>query len=152
MILLPRLAVSSTTLLALMPTKTFPGRYTSLAGISEFVAKAAQDAGLDSKGVYAVKLAVDEACTNIIEHGYGGESNGEIECSCDIDRSALTIKLRDWGVAFEPDAIPEPNFDLPLEELQVRGAGLYLMRKLMDDIQFSFQEDQGNLLVMVKKK
>jgi anti-sigma regulatory factor (Ser/Thr protein kinase) len=150
--LLPRLAVSSTTLLALMPTKTFPGRYTSLAEISDFVAKAAQDAGLDSKGIYAVKLAVDEACTNIIEHGYGGESSGKIECSCDIGRTALTVKLRDWGKAFDPDAIPEPNFDLPLEEIQPRGAGLFLMRKLMDDVRFSFQEDLGNLLVMVKKK
>jgi anti-sigma regulatory factor (Ser/Thr protein kinase) len=135
-----------------MPTKTFPGRYTSLAEISEFVARAAQEAGLDSKGVYAVKLAVDEACTNIIEHGYGGESSGKIECSCDVDRHALTIKLRDWGTAFDPDAVPEPNFNLPLEELQVRGAGLYLMRKLMDDVQFFFQEKKGNLLVMVKKK
>ncbi len=152
MILLPLSAVSSTKLLALMPTKTFPGRYASLAEISEFVAQAAREAGLDSKSVYAVKLAVDEACTNIIEHGYGGESSGKIECSCDIHPDTLTIKLRDWGVAFDPDTVPEPNFNVDLEELQVRGAGLYLMRQLMDDVKFSFQESQGNLLVMVKKK
>lgn len=134
-----------------MPTKTFPGRYTSLAEISEFVAKAAQDAGLDSKGIYAVKLAVDEACTNIIEHGYGGEGAGKIECSYDIDRGALTIQLRDWGIAFDPEAVPEPDFSLPLEELQPRGAGLFLMRKLMDEVKFLFQDKKGNLLVMVKK-
>jgi len=135
-----------------MPTRSFPGRYTSLAEISEFVAKTAQDAGLDSKGVYAVKLAVDEACTNIIEHSYGGEGPGKIECSCDFDSNALTIHLRDWGKAFDPNLVPEPNFDIPLEHLEPRGAGLFFMRKLMDEVRFKFQEHKGNLLVMVKKK
>jgi serine/threonine-protein kinase RsbW len=135
-----------------MPTKTFPGRYTSLAEISEFVAQAAEDAGFESKEVYAVKLAVDEACTNIIEHGYGGEGIGKIECSCNIDSEALTIKLRDWGDAFDPKCIPDPDFNVPLEDLEPRGAGLYFMRELMDEIQFIFNDKKGNLLVMVKKK
>jgi serine/threonine-protein kinase RsbW len=135
-----------------MPTKMFPGRYTSLAEISKFVAQAAQDSGFDSKGVYAVKLAVDEACTNIIEHGYGGEGNGEIECSCDAGVDGLTIKLRDWGKPFNPNNVPVPDYDVPLENLQLRGAGLFLMRKLMDEVRFSFNESDGNLLVMVKRK
>ena len=135
-----------------MPIKVFPGRYTSLAEISEFVTLAAQDFGFDSKDIYAVKLAVDEACTNIIEHGYGGEGNGEIECTCDDDVDSLTIKLRDWGKPFNPNDVPDPDFDVPLEKLQTRGAGLYFMRKLMDDVRFSFNKSEGNLLVMVKRK
>jgi len=135
-----------------MPTKIFPGRYASLAEISEFVAQASQDSGFDNKSVYAIKLAVDEACTNIIEHGYGGEGNGEIECTCDVETDALTIKLRDWGKAFSPNDVPDPDFDVLLENLQPRGAGLFFMRKLMDDVQFSFDDREGNLLVMVKRK
>ena len=135
-----------------MPTKTFPGQYTSLAGISEFVAKAAQEAGLDSKGVYAVKLAVDEACTNIIEHAYGGEGEGKIECSCVIGDDVLTIKLRDWGGAFNPGCVPEPDFNVPLKDLATRGAGLFFMRKLMDEVRYKFNAKKGNLLVLVKKK
>jgi serine/threonine-protein kinase RsbW len=135
-----------------MPTKTFPGRFTSLAGISEFVTKAAQDAGLDSKGVYAVKLAVDEACTNIIEHAYGGEDVGKIECSCEVGEDALTIKLRDWGGAFNPDDVPIPDFNVPLEKLRMSGAGLFFIRKLMDDVYFKFNKKRGNLLVLVKKR
>jgi serine/threonine-protein kinase RsbW len=133
-----------------MPTKTFPGKYTSLAGISKFVSKAAHEAGLDSKGVYAVKLAVDEACTNIIEHAYGGEGIGKIECSYDIDEDAITIKLRDWGGSFDPDDVPTPDFNVPLEELKTRGAGLFFIYKLMDEVHFKFNEEKGNLLVMVK--
>lgn len=133
-----------------MPAKMFPGRYTSLAEISEFVGLAAQAAGFDSKDVYAVKLAVDEACTNIIEHGYRGEGKGMIECSYHYDSTALTIELRDWGTKFNPGSVPDPDYDVPLEELQPRGAGLFLMRKLMDDVKFSFSDEEGNLLVLVK--
>jgi serine/threonine-protein kinase RsbW len=134
-----------------MPTKTFPGRYTSLAGISEFVTQAAQEAGFDSKGVYAVKLAVDEACTNIIEHAYGGEGVGKIECSYDIGLDSLTIELRDWGKAFSPEHVPEPNFNVPLDKLKMGGAGLFFIQKLMDEVRFKFNEKKGNKLVMVKK-
>ncbi|MCJ7701562.1 MAG: ATP-binding protein [Anaerolineales bacterium] len=151
MTLLRLWAVSEPNLFQVMPIRTFPGRYASLAEISEFVANSAQEAGLDKKGVYAVKLAVDEACTNIIEHGYGGEGDGKIECSCDIGGDALTIRLRDWGKTFDPCCVPEPDFDVPLEELQARGAGLYFMYELMDTVKFSFHPKKGNLLVMVKK-
>jgi serine/threonine-protein kinase RsbW len=135
-----------------MPTKTFPGQYDSLAKISDFVALGAQEAGLSSKDVYAVRLAVDEACTNIIEHGYGGESVGKIECTYSYDSQTLTVKLRDWGKSFAPEDIPDPDYNVPLEELKLRGAGLYLMRELMDDIRFHFNDAKGNVLVMRKHK
>jgi serine/threonine-protein kinase RsbW len=135
-----------------MPTKLFPGQYSSLAEICEYVGSAAQAAGFDSKEVYAVKLAVDEACTNIIEHGYGGEGIGKIECSYHYDTAGITIELRDWGNEFCPGDVPEPDYDVPLEKLQPRGAGLFLMRKLMDDVRFTFNDEGGNLLVLKKKR
>jgi serine/threonine-protein kinase RsbW len=135
-----------------MPTKLFKGQYTSLEEIGEYVGLAAQEAGLDSKDVYAVKLAVDEACTNIIEHGYGGEGIGKIECSYHYDATGITIELRDWGNEFCPGDVPDPDYNVPLEELQARGAGLFLMRKLMDDVRFSFNKKGGNLLVLKKKR
>ena len=85
-----------------MPTKRFPGRFESLAEVSDFVARAALDAGFDHSSIYAVRLAVDEAFTNIIEHGYGGEGVGEIECACDETKDSLVIVLRDWAAPFDP--------------------------------------------------
>jgi len=67
-----------------MPSKKFPGKYSNLEKISDFVAKNAQSAGLNEQDVYSVQLAVDEACANIIEHGYEGENKGDIECVCEI--------------------------------------------------------------------
>ena len=135
-----------------MPTRKFIGRYENLAAIGKFVSRIAQKAGLDAAQVYAVRLAVDEACTNIIEHGYGSEELGEIECACDITPSGVTVQLRDWSAGFSPEDIPPPNYAVPLEQLKPRGAGLYLMRQMMDDVHFHFDAVGGNLLTMKKHK
>ncbi|MBL7161315.1 MAG: ATP-binding protein [Anaerolineales bacterium] len=135
-----------------MPTRTFPGQYQYLAEIGDFVTQIAKEAGFDSDQVYAVQLAVDEACANIIEHGYGGEGRGDILCSCDSTDEGITIVIKDWGQRFAPDEVPEPDYDVPLEKLQSRGAGLFLMSKLMDDVDFEFGDSDGNTLIMTKRK
>jgi serine/threonine-protein kinase RsbW len=132
-----------------MTTAIFPGSYKSLHPIREFVVKAATQAGFDEAGVYAVELAVDEACSNIIEHAYRGESKGEIFCTHQIREDSLVIVLKDHGQRFDPDSIPEPNFSPHLEDLKAGGAGLFLMRKMMDEVRFEFDEN-GNTLTMVK--
>jgi serine/threonine-protein kinase RsbW len=130
----------------------FPGRFDSLAKISAFVVRAAKAAGLGSAAVYAVEMAVDEACTNIIEHAYGGEGLGDIECTCRVDTYGLTVALRDRGHPFDPSGVSEPDINASLEERKEGGLGLYLMRKLMDEVHFEFDPDCGNVLTMVKRK
>ena len=135
-----------------MPSKTFAGQFTSLEAISDFIAQAAQDAGFDSKGIYAIKLAVDEACSNIIEHGYGKDEGGKICCGYEVLKNGLKITIQDWSEPFTPDDVPDPNFDVNLCDLKPRGAGLYFMKNLMDEVKFDFDSDDGNLLVMIKRK
>jgi len=135
-----------------MPTRKFPGRFQHLAEIGDFVSKIAKEAGFDSAQVYSVQLAVDEACTNIIEHGYGGEGRGDILCSCDSTDEGIIIVIKDWGGQFAPGEIPDPDYDVPLEDLQSRGAGLFLMRKVMDEVDFKFDQKEGNILIMKKRK
>lgn len=131
--------------------KRFPGRFESLGAISRFVKQAAVDTGLDEMGIYSVELAVDEAASNIIEHAYGEENVGDIECSCIIEPDGLTIVLKDKGNPFNPDAVPDVDTGLPLEERKPGGAGVFLMRKVMDIVQFEFRPD-GNVLTMKKIK
>lgn len=131
--------------------KTFPGQFKNLAALSEFIRKAAERGGFDEIQVYELQLAVDEAFSNIIEHAYGGEGEGEIECICMDSAGDMTIVLHDWGEPFDPGSVPEPDFSVPLEELNSRGAGLVLIRKIMDKTEFRFSE-QGNFLIMTKHK
>lgn len=133
-------------------TIIFPGRLASLSAIGEFVSRAAEAAGLDARAVYDVQVATDEACSNIIEHAYGGEGCGAIECTCRINDDGLTVVLRDHGRPFDPSSVPEPNLHTSLEDRNVGGLGLYFVRKLMDEVHFEFTPHSGNLLTMVKLK
>ena len=129
----------------------FPGRFESLEKISIFIKQAAKEAGLDEDATYSVELAVDEACSNIIEHAYGAEDLGEIDCTCEVEASAFRIIIRDTGEPFNPDAVPKVDTSLSLEERSPGGAGVFLMRKVMDEVSFEFTPD-GNILTMVKNK
>ena len=133
-----------------MKNLTLPGLYENLAIICEYVRQAAEQAGLSEKAAYEVETAVDEAFANIIDHAYGGEGKGDIECSCLIDEKGLTIQLRDHGHEFNPSRIKPPNIKAPLSKRKDRGLGLYLMRQWMDVVTFEFSKTQGNLLTMVK--
>jgi serine/threonine-protein kinase RsbW len=135
-----------------METNTFPGRYESLADISEFVLSAAKAAGLDENASYAVQTAVDEACSNIIEHAYGGEGKGDIVCSVSHTPQSLTIVLKDFGRPFNPKAIREPDIRASLKRRKEGGLGLFFIRKLMDEVHFEFSPEKGNQLTMVKRK
>ena len=133
-------------------TRVFPGRFDKLEEIGKLVVQTAEEAGFNSKDSYALQLAVDEACTNIIEHGYGGEDRGKIECSCNLINDKFIIVIRDWGRSFSPEDVPVPNFKVSIDDLQSRGAGLYLIKKIMDEVHFEFDTPNGNTLTMVKQK
>lgn len=136
-----------------MPRMTIAGRLENLSQIGAYISKAARKAGLDEDEIYAVELAVDEAATNIIEHGYGGDDKGDIICSYQILPDGIKIVLQDFGKHFDPNKVPEPSFHgVSLEEVTPRGLGLYFMRRLMDEVKFDFSHKRGNTLTMVKRR
>lgn len=133
-----------------MRTQIFIARFESLDAIREFVMDAAHQAGLDEKEVYNVQLAADEAASNVIEHAYEGVQDGQLEISTEVDENALQISMRDWGKPFDAEEIAEPDVSADLEQRVVGGLGLFFMRKLMDEVRFTYAPETGNLLTMVK--
>jgi anti-sigma regulatory factor (Ser/Thr protein kinase) len=129
---------------------TFEGDYRSLAKIGQFVVQAAQDADLDPKAVYKVQTAVDEACTNIIEHAYADDPHGEIGCTCTIRAGELVITLTDTGEAFDPTQAPKPDLTSRLEDRQVGGLGIHLIRSMMDEVSYTV-EGSSNKLTLTKR-
>jgi len=132
-------------------------QFENLEHVREFVGKAAQKCGLDAAAVYAVQLAADEAFSNIIEHAYGGECLDKVECKCQLSDTGLTVILRDCGSPFDPADVPEPDLTAELEERDIGGLGLYFIRQLMDEVDFSFMRDpetgkRCNVLRMRKLK
>ncbi len=135
-----------------MRTAIFPAKFDQLDLIREFVAHAARDVGMDEAEVYSVEVAVDEACTNVIEHAYRGIQGGDIECTCETGADALTVVIRDHGKSFDPTRVPAPDLGSDLKNRRSGGLGIYLMRRYMDEVRFETLGESGNLVTMVKHR
>ena len=133
-------------------TLTVPAQFESLTEVDEFVAHAAKVAGLDARAVYAVQLAVDEACSNIIEHAYQGKETGAIGCTCEITPDSLVVILNDHGRCFDPTHASEPDLSPKLGDRAQGGLGIYFIRKLMDRVEYKYSPDCGNTLKLVKRR
>jgi anti-anti-sigma factor len=67
-----------------------------------------------------------------------------------VEGNRFIMTLHDKGRSFDPNEVPTPDIQSPLEERQAGGLGIYLMTRLMDEVRFDFDPQQGNLLTMVK--
>ncbi len=96
----------------------------------------AEQAGFDEMTVEQLKMAVDEACTNVIEHAYAGESEQPVEIAMILSRDKLTIRIRDKGQKFDEKAYREPDLIEYARTKKSGGFGVHIMRKLMDEVAY----------------
>jgi anti-sigma regulatory factor (Ser/Thr protein kinase) len=134
-----------------MTKLTFDANFDNLDEIREFVGEVARQSGFSDKEIYSIQLAADEASSNIIEHAYAGMGEGKIEIDCSISETEMKIVMRDHGKSFDPSTVPEPNIKADLSERKIGGLGMYLMRKLMDEVSYESSADAGNVLTMIKR-
>lgn len=91
-----------------------------------------------------IKLAVAEACTNAIQHAHGSPF---IEIKAEAAPGSLRLSVRDYGRGTRPENIRSRD----QTDERVGGLGVFLIRSLMDEVDYDVQPDQGTLLVMVKR-
>lgn len=131
----------------------FVAKFEYLDEIRDFVGAIASGGGFSDKDVYNIQLATDEAASNIIEHAYEGVSDGILELSCGMQGDTIKIVLIDHGEPFDPGSIPMPDLKADLSERKIGGLGIFLMRKLMDEVHYdSHPETNSNTLTMIKRK
>lgn len=97
---------------------------------------------------YNTQLAVHEICTNIVNHAYKDIENGRIQVLFFLDEDAqqLEINLYDYGGRFDPSSVREPNLDEP----QVHGYGLFLVRQLVDEVVYTPEASRNHWRLVVK--
>jgi serine/threonine-protein kinase RsbW len=106
---------------------------------------------LDERTLQQIRLVVDEACANVVEHAYEGMEPGDMEVACFHEAGLLVIRVRGWGPGFDLDRLPEPDLDAPLEDRSLGGLGIFLVRHFMDRVEYSCDTGRGNELTMVKR-
>lgn len=131
--------------------RVFPAELDQLAGISAFAMDQAEALGMDDQGLFAVQMAVDEAATNVIIHGYQERGmEGEVRLLCWKERGSFVVQLRDHSPPFNSNEVPDPDLNTSLEKRQEGGLGIFLMRRLMDRVEFAREGDE-NVLTMARR-
>ncbi len=122
----------------------------NLATIRRFVESAAKSEDGNPEAIVDMLIAMNEAATNIIIHGYQGQP-GIIEVEVAYDEDALVVSLRDQAPIFDPTLVPAPDVTLPPEQRPFGGMGVHMMRQLTDELTHRTAPDGGNELILVKE-
>lgn len=130
---------------------TVPAVIEKVEDVCEFVSEVARSAGMDDEAVYHCYLAVEEICTNVIEHGYKYQgANDVIDVTCKLQPHMLTILIMDDAQQFNPLILTDPDPKAPLLERQSGGWGVFFVKKFMDRVDYRFEQNR-NKLIMEKR-
>ena len=131
-------------------SKTILSQTDNLLEVREFVSDAARQFGFNDEDVANIVLAVDEACTNIIKHAYQYAPDKEISIDIVRTNGAFEVRIKDKGKNFDPDALRVPDLKQNLSQHRRGGLGVYLMKKLMDKVEYNFVSGMNNEVSLVK--
>ena len=135
-----------------MPTQNYrqleiPGSFRYAKETETAIVNSARELGYSSDDVFALKICLEEALTNAIQHGHKGDHRQTINIRYYVSSSQIEIFIEDKGSGFDyanvPDPTAEKNLELP------SGRGVMLMRAYMDTVGYN---DKGNVVHLVKIK
>ncbi|NWF68643.1 MAG: ATP-binding protein [Chloroflexi bacterium] len=125
-----------------------PGVLVNVATACDFVVEVAQNAGMNERAIYHCRLAVEEACTNVIEHGY--QFNGAdkvIDVVCQTFADEVIITIMDDGPPYNPLTKSEPDPKTPLWERNEGGWGVAFIKKVMDRVDYRHEGNRNHLIL-----
>lgn len=122
-----------------------------LSEVRDFVATHATEFGFSDPEISDIRLAVDEAYTNIIKHAYKYDKSQNVEISLGYKKGRIWISLVDNGNSFDPETYSDPNIKRQVKEKRRGGVGVYLIRELMDEVEY-LKKGDGNEIRIYKNK
>lgn len=121
----------------------------ALADLADRVERFGVEHRLPASVVNALNVALDEAVSNAINHGYDAGVGGEIAVRMRRRPDSVLVEVEDDGRPFDPLQAPPPDLTLPLEQRPVGGLGIHLIRNLMDELSYA-RVGGRNVLKMAK--
>lgn len=131
--------------------KVFPAKDAVLSEVLEFAETEMEKRGCPMKAIMQLTVALEEIFVNIAHYAYP-ESEGEAKMGIAFDEkeNAILFRFTDQGIPFDPLAKPDPDVTLNAKEREIGGLGIYMMKKTMDEVSYSYENGQ-NILTMKKK-
>jgi anti-sigma regulatory factor (Ser/Thr protein kinase) len=125
---------------------TLPAALERIDDARRWSTSCAREAAVDEDTIQDLELAMTEALSNTIRHGYQQDASQNIELSLDIDRQRISLSIVDRGDPYDPSMRRPIDF----EGGQEGGYGLYLLEQLTDELLRTPREDGGTLVTLVK--
>ena len=104
--------------------------------LTDLLEQLAEAWGLSEDLLFKANLALDEIVSNIIRHGYPVSGDRRITVRIRLEKDDLVMEVEDDAPEFNPLDAPEPDTSAPLEERGIGGLGIFLTRKLMDNMSY----------------
>ncbi len=117
-----------------------------LSVIRTVTAKIGELYGLSESAIRDIKLAVDEACSNVIKHAYGGDPHQRIVVKYRMTKKGFEVLIEDDGVKAQPESIEGRNLD----DIRPGGLGVHLIKRAFDIFQFDQRKRRGNRLRLIR--
>lgn len=121
----------------------------NLSLVRNFVSSQAEKHGFSEDQINDIRLAVDEACTNVIKHAYSYDESKVFNVDLEFDNSALLIEITDYGVGFNPSGYEAPNLEKRIKQKKRGGMGIFLIQNLMDELSYE-SDSKKNVIRMTK--
>jgi anti-sigma regulatory factor (Ser/Thr protein kinase) len=119
-----------------------------LAQVRAFVRSVAAEAGFNEETTFHLMLAVDEACTNIMRHAYGGDATQDIIISARVSPEAVEFRLRDYGRQADPACMKSRDLD----DVRPGGLGCFLIRQTFNEVEYNTHFPTGTELRLLKRR
>ena len=134
-----------------MTSQTFPAKTESLPDVLGFVEQTLETLECPLKIQTALCVAIEEVFVNVAHYAYGdGEGDMTLEIGFNDESREITFKMVDKGVPFDPLNKPDPDITLPAEDREIGGLGIFITKKTMDSLSYSYENGE-NILTMIKK-
>ena len=116
---------------------------------SSFIKSVTEKLGIETPLARKLRLAVEEAVVNVISYAYPEGTEGDVTIKIMSDGHTLRFQIIDTGVPFDPTKKEKADTTLSIEERQIGGLGIFLVRELMDTINYE-RVDGKNILTLIK--
>ncbi len=127
-----------------------PGQVSYLPAALAYVCEISQQLGFSDEEVGHIRLATEEAITNVIQHGLEENAGASFELACDAGPLGLRLTLHEKGLPFSPDEAPQYHPEDAGIDSQPRGLGMFLMKQCMDQVLYNNLGREGKETVLVK--
>ena len=134
-----------------MTVRSFPAKTEVLSDVLGFVDEMLEGFDCPMKIQTAICVAIEEVFVNVAHYVYGdGDGDMVLAIGFEAESRTLTFRMSDKGVPFDPLARPDPDITLSAEDREIGGLGIFIAKKTMDSINYSYENGE-NILTMIKK-